>query len=174
MGKPNCTVNSDNQPVLDMAYRCLMSLLPASMETSSFAVCGAIMSPTNECSRRHRKPLSFRLFSPDMILYTLYTIYALSPMLLRLQAYVDHDDAAQSFIPFTGAMVKLLGCIWKVLVPVRYMVWPPTVPEWGELVEVDEMGVKRPRKGWDKDETENGITWISLSICEFGVIWLCL
>ena len=77
-------------------------------------------------------------------------------------------------------MVKLLGCIWKVLVPVQYMIWPPTVPEWEELVSKtdneEEMSVKRPRmKGWERDGVGGGDWWWSaLSVCEIGVVWMCL
>ena len=160
-----------------MAYRCLASLLPASMRTSSFAVCGAITSPANERSRRRRKRLPYRLLGWDMLMYTIYAIYASIPILVRLIAYNHNNNnngAAQSFFLFPGALIKLLGCVWKVLVPVRYMMWPPTVPDRNELVEEDEMGVKRPRKGWEKDVVGNGIWWTSLSVCEIGVIWLCV
>ena len=144
------------------------------MRTSSFAVCGAITSAANERSRRHRKRLPYRLFSLDMLMYTSYAIYASIPIVLRLVAYTQYIDAPRSLFLFPGAMIKLLGCIWKVLVPVRYMIWPPTVPERDELVEEDEMGVKKPRKDWEKDAVGNGIWWTSLSACELCVIWLCV
>ena len=107
-------------------------------------------------------------------MYTIYAIYASIPIVLRLMAYTQNNDAARSLFPFPGAMIKLLASIWKVLVPVRYMIWPPTVPNWDELVEDDEMGVKRPRKDWEKDVGGNGIWWTSLSACELCVIWLCV
>ena len=144
------------------------------MRTSSFAVCGAITSAVNERSRRHRKRLPYRVFSPDMLMYTIYAIYASIPIVLRLVAYTQYNDAARSLFPFPGAMIKLLTCIWKVLVPVRYMIWPPTVPDRNELVEDDGMGVKRPRNDWEKDVVGNGIWWTSLSACELCVIWLCV
>jgi hypothetical protein len=106
-------------------------------------------------------------------MYTLYAIYASIPIVVRLIVYFNHEGAAQPFFLFPGAMVKLLGCIWKVLVPVRYMIWPPTVPERAELVDEDDMGVKRPMKGWEKNVVGNGIWWTSLSVCEICVIWLC-
>ena len=58
--------------------------------------------------------------------------------------------------------------------PVRYMLWPPTVPEWNELVEEDGMGVKRPRKGWERDRVGNGVWWMGLSVCEGFFVWLCV
>lgn len=157
-----------------MAYRCLTSVLPASMRTSSFAVCGAIMSPASERSYRRRKPLPYRLLSPDMFAYMFYAIFASTSILVRLTAYLHNEGATQPLVLLPGPMLKLLGCIWKVLVPVRYMIWPPTVPERGELVEEDEMGVKRPRKNWESDAAGNGIWWTSLTVCEICVIWLCI
>ena len=143
------------------------------MKTSSFAVCGAITSPANERSR-HRKRLPYRVLSPDMLLYTTYAIYASMPIVLRLVAYTQSNDAPRPLFPFPGPVIKLLASIWKVLVPVRYMIWPPTVPDRNELVEEDEMGVKRPRKDWEKDVVGNGIWWTSLTACELCVIWLCV
>ena len=144
------------------------------MRTSSFAVCGAITSAANERSRRGRQRLPDRLLTPDMLMYTIYAIYASPPIILRLYAHISHESPAPPFFPFPGIMLKLLGCVWKVLVPVRYMMWPPTVPEWHELVEEDEMGVKRPKKGWEKDVVGNGVWWIGLSVCELYVTWLCV
>ena len=130
-------------------------------------------SPANERSR-HRKRLPYRVLSPDMLLYTTYAIYASTPIVLRLVAYTQSNDAPRPFFLFPGPMVKLLACIWKVLVPVRYMIWSPTVPDRNELVEEDEMGVKRPRKDWEKEVVGNGIWWTSLTACELCVIWLCV
>ena len=144
------------------------------MRTSSFAVCGAINSLANERSRRHRKRLTYRLLSPDMLMYTVYAIYASTPIFLQLIAYKNNKGAPQSFSLFPGAMIKLLGCVWKVLVPVRYMVWPPTVPDRNELVEEDGIGVKRPRKGWEEGVVGNGLWWTGLSVCEVCMIWLCV
>ena len=144
------------------------------MRISSFAVCGAIISPANERSRLNRKSLPTRLSSPDMILYTLYAIYALSPLIFCLKAYLNDEDVPQLFSPFTGPVIMLLNCVWKVLVPVRYMIWPPTVPEWEKLVKMDGMGVKRPRKDWEKNEQGHGIWWVSLGVCELCMVWLCI
>lgn len=157
-----------------MAYRCIISLLPPSMRTSSFEVCGAITSPANERSRFRRKPLSYRLRSPDMFIYTLYAIYASIPIFVQLLTYDRLKHAALPRSLFLGPMIKLVGCIWKVLVPVRYMIWPPTVPERSELVEEDETGLNRPRKDWEKDPVGNGFWWTSLNVCELCMIWLCV
>lgn len=167
-------VSSDDPLPLDMAYRCLISLLPASMRTSTFTVCGAITSHINERSARHRKRLPYRLLGLDMLMYTIYAVYASVPIFIRLAAYHRDKGAAQPLFLFPGAMLKLLSCTWKVLVPVRYMIWPPTVPDRNELVEEDEMGVKRPRKGWEKGSSGNGIWWTSLSVCEVYIVWLCV
>ncbi|KAL8701868.1 MAG: hypothetical protein Q9224_000304 [Gallowayella concinna] len=158
----------------DMAFRNLISFLPPSLRTSTFTVCGATTSPTNERSGTYRSPLSFRLLCLPIPLCILYAIYAIIALLLRLQTYTSFTQSdAMSSLPLTGAMVKLVGCVFKVLVPVRYMLWPPTVPERDELVEEDEWGVRRPRWGWEERKSGNGIWWWCCLGCEVGVIWTC-
>lgn len=73
-----------------------------------------------------------------------------------------------------GPMSKLLGCVWRVLEPVRYMLWPPTVPEAGELVKKDEKGIKRPRKDWDNDGVGNRGFWFYLFVCEMVLLGLVI
>ena len=157
-----------------MAYRSILSILPAAMRSSSFEASGTITSSIYERSRHRRKPLPYRLLSPDMFLYTLYATYASMPIVVCFIMYANREGTAQPSILFPGAMVKLLGCVWKVLVPVRYMIWPPTVPERADLVREDDKGVKRPKKGWDKNVVDNGIWWTSLRVCEICIIWLCV
>ncbi|KAL9071760.1 MAG: hypothetical protein Q9161_004024 [Pseudevernia consocians] len=156
-----------------MAHRCIQSLLPARFNTPTFAVCGAITSGANERSQLHRRPLRTRLFRADMMLYALYIVYACTPLLLRLSMYRKRRDPSAILCPFPGAVVKLVGCVWKMAVPLRYMVWPPTVPEWKDLVADDGQGVKRPRKEWDGRGAGNAGFWVGMNACEWLVICLC-
>ncbi|KAL8809572.1 MAG: hypothetical protein Q9200_003292 [Gallowayella weberi] len=91
-----------------MAFRNLVSVLPPSLRTSTFDVCGAITSPTNERSGSYRSPLASRLLRVPIPLYIVYAIYAASALVLRLQTAASFTQTdAMSALPLTGAMVKL-------------------------------------------------------------------
>ena len=70
---------------------------------------------------------------------------------------------------FTGAMVKLAENSWKLAVPFQYMLFPPTVAERAELVEQDEHGVYRAKKG-PPDVAINQIWWTE--VVELLIIYL--
>ncbi|KAL8802057.1 MAG: hypothetical protein Q9182_004070 [Xanthomendoza sp. 2 TL-2023] len=91
-----------------MALRNLVSLLPPSLRTSTFDVCGATTSPTNERSGSYRSPLASRLLRVPIPLHIVYAIYAASALVLRFQASASFTQSdTMSSLPLTGAMVKL-------------------------------------------------------------------
>ncbi|KAL8819805.1 MAG: hypothetical protein Q9223_001842 [Gallowayella weberi] len=108
---PNTSATDAKTPVtleIDMAFRNLVSVLPPSLRTSTFDVCGAITSPTNERSGSYRSPLASRLLRVPIPLYIVYAIYAASALVLRLQTAASFTQTdAMSALPLTGAMVKL-------------------------------------------------------------------
>lgn len=67
----------------------------------------------------------------------------------------------------TGVVVRLLECIFKASVPLRYMAFPPTVPERRELMQQDSLGVFRPKCKYNKIVSRR-FTW--LDILEVGTI----
>jgi hypothetical protein len=62
----------------------------------------------------------------------------------------------------TGAAVRLVECIFKVSVPLRYMAFPPSVAERRELMEKDSLGVYRP-KGKYRLKVSKRITWLDVA-----------
>ena len=104
----------------------------------------------------------------------LYIIYALSPLLLGLPNRATSGQHLTGILAVCpGAAVKLIGLAAKVSTPVRYMIWPPDIPEWDELLEEDENGVKRPKKG--RKERDGWMSWVGLWWlfvwgCELGVL----
>ena len=64
---------------------------------------------------------------------------------------------------FPGARVKLVGLAAKVALPVGYMIWPPDLSEWVDLVAEDGggvdgsgVGVRRPRERRENGEKGSG------------------
>ena len=157
----------------DMAFRCILFLLPAKYNNISFVASGTITSAANERSQLQRKSLLSRLLSVDMILYALYIVYASIPLLLRLDRYRKCSETSAIFSPFPGIWIKLIDCVFKMAVPLRYMIWPPTVPDWNDLVVEDEEGVKRPKREWERGGVGNATFWVWMNACEWVVICLC-
>ena len=100
-------------------------------------------------------------------------------VVLRLQvlASSNGDSGGEGNIePFVimGALVKCVDCIFKVLVPVRYMISPPTDPGRETWMEEDEQGVRRVKKDEIRKEGRgNGVWWLLKGGCEVGVMWIC-
>ncbi|KAL9125939.1 MAG: hypothetical protein Q9217_004934 [Psora testacea] len=162
----------DYAPVTNvLAYRCIISLLPSSFDTPTFIVCGAI--PANERSRTRRKPLLYRICSYDMLMYILYIIYASTPLFLCFCTSADEGHTIMAFFPFPGAIVKLASSILKTTLPVRYTLWPPTLPERRRLVEEDEKGVRRPKKEWKEGQAGEWLGWALVTMCELVVFFWC-
>ena len=167
----------------DSAYRCILSLLtllplPYKLPTPDFSVCGApTASTTNERSRHHRANLLSRLLRPDIVLCSLFTLYALLPLSARLYLSYSHPYAQQqqSPFPFPSLLLKLLTFVLGVSKPVRYMISPPTAPPWEELVVEDGRGIKRPRGEMGSGGVERGVgrEWVVGFLMEIWVVWAC-
>lgn len=83
----------------------------------------------------------------DTLLYMLYVLYAMLPLLLRLRFWRwSWALDGQVGFAFPCLLLREVALVSAVLKPVVYMVWPPETPEWGELVREGEDGVRRPRK----------------------------
>ena len=151
---------------LDMTYRCLASLLPSAINIPTFVVCGTI--PANERSRIHRKPLLARVLTFDMLMYVFYIIYASVPLLATW-----YYGKRASIIPFPGPWVKLVSCLLKTTVPVRYLLWPPEMPEREKLMVEDERGVNVPKWQWKDGGSGEWVEWALVGAVEFSVLaWI--
>lgn len=135
-----------------------------------FSVTGTFVSPANERSAKDRKPLLTRMRDPLMVGHLLYLIvaglalitclfinvYSTSPKVKVLDA--NHYETVLNQYVFTGAILRLLDIFTSALIPVSYMIWPPTVPERRNLLQKDNDGVYRA-KNKDFVIREAGITW---------------
>ena len=152
--------------------------MPSLTQTPTFIVSGSIASLVNERSRSKRAPLLSRLLAPDIVLYSVYVIYAFVPIFQRLMFSCGHPAHPSSLhFPFPGLLLKCLALGWAVSSPVRYMLSPPEAPGWEELVQEGADGVRRPRIDWrgrtgDK-QGKIGAPWLMITACEALIIWAC-
>lgn len=67
---------------------------------------------------------------------------------------------------YTGAALRLLDSILATLVPLQYMIWPPSLPERRELLMKDENGVYRSqKKEWRKRDGGSQLKfWLQIAI----------
>jgi hypothetical protein len=122
----------------------------------SFTATGTVQSAVNERDARRRKGLVARLASWNMMAYFAYTVAVLGAL-----GSVGRNGVGMGG-QCTGAAVRLVECLYKVSVPLRYMAFPPSVPERRELLEKDALGVYRPRRKY-RLQVSRRITWLDMA-----------
>ena len=113
------------------------------------------------------------MLSIDMIIHMLYALFAAMPILLPTVRFFSKPISKNipSFA-LTGALVKLIQCIYHASVPVYYMLFPPTVPERGELLVKDANDVNRPKmRAAQEPRPDNGLKWND--VLDILVIYFC-
>ena len=146
-----------------MAYRSLLSFLPSHLNPPSFFVCGSI--PSSERSLHSRPSFISRLLNINTLLWITLTIYLSFPLTQSLLSTrnsnpsPNHNPSTQAeiavwFLP--GPLLKLVSVVLKMLVPFRYMLFPPTMPARERMLAVDERGVKRVKKEWKESGEKKG------------------
>ena len=111
------------------------------------------------------------MLSADMIAHVIYVLMAAMPILLRTIRCFSSNRSI-SFFPFTGALLKLIQCIYHASIPVYYKFHPPTVPEREELLMKDPDGINRPKRIVEHVlHPDNGLKWND--ILNFVVICFC-
>lgn len=150
----------------DMAYRCCISFLPSALNTPSFDVCGAV--PASERSVRLRPTFFARCLNINFLMWISYAMYASVPLLLHAKG-----SGAVWLLP--GPMLKLVGVVLKMLVPVKYVLFPPDMPARASMLAVDEKGVKRVKRIWKEsgEKKEEWGVWSLIAGVELGC-WLML
>lgn len=141
------------------------------MSNFHFEPSGSIITKANERSALRRQPLPGRMLSADMIIHVLYVLFAAMPILLRTIRFFSSNRSIP-FFPLTGALLKLIQCIYHASVPVYYMLYPPTVPEREKLLVKGPDGVNRPKmKVGQGLPPDNGFKWND--ILDLLVIYFC-
>lgn len=69
--------------------------------------------------------------------------------------------------------MRLFSLLIASAVPLCYMAFPPTVPEWTELTALDGHGVRRPKKK-DIPTEEKSNTLTLIDALQLGVLALSL
>jgi hypothetical protein len=154
---------------------CTLKSLFSDPGGTSFKVSGTFASPTEERYPARRKPLLDRMLNPIVICYAIVFLLA-SLMLGSFATFIVYrhlvDNAARTYM-HTGAALRLLDIVLATLVPLRYMVFPPSLPDRRELLVKGTDGVYRSRrKHWNKRDGGSNVKLL-LQIAIIGLFdWL--
>lgn len=128
----------------------------------------------NERSQHLRAPFLQRMLTRGLALPTVYVTYTALPFLFyvnSLQHSIRNSIQLPSLPP--GPTLALLGFLMGSLTPLWYMAFPPTVPDWRQLTEVDSKGIRRPKHKGASDHERSNKVCISDAL-ELGVLAICL
>ncbi|KAL8993171.1 MAG: hypothetical protein Q9169_006543 [Polycauliona sp. 2 TL-2023] len=139
-----------------MAYRCFLSSLPSRLKNASFAVCGTF--PASERSSRYRPSFLSRLFNINTLLWICFTLYTSAPLISRYATRGSRETENGAMWLLPGPLLKLVGSILKMTVPVKYMLFPPSMPPRESILAADNMDVRRVKNSW-KNSGENQREW---------------
>lgn len=74
------------------------------------------------------------MLDPLVAIHTLYWLVATLLLVRHLYWRFFFIDSGAAY-GNTGAVVRLVEVVFATFVPVRYMIWPPTVGQTGEMLE---------------------------------------
>ncbi|KAI4222731.1 MAG: hypothetical protein L6R36_005935 [Xanthoria steineri] len=149
-----------------------------SLNTPSFDVCGAV--PASERSVRSRPSLPARCLNINSLMWISCAVYTSAPFLLHGYYSLSGTRSSSGHVPsevwlLPGPPLKLMGAVLKMMVPVKYMLFPPDMPDRASMLAADEKGVKRVKRMWKESgekKEESGI-WSLIAGVELGC-WLML
>lgn len=155
----------------DAAARCFKSLLPT-CPRYIFKPSGSITSGANERSEKLRSKFLERFCTWNLAFYHFYVVYAAAPFAVLLTVLFRTPQITTAQLPIGPAM-KLFVLLAGSALPLWYMAFPPTVPEWQDLTALDHDGIRRPKKHDTFSETQLH-SFSSIDALQLGVMALCL
>ena len=144
------------------------------VEDTPFKVTGATKSPCNERSEKDRQSFMQRMADRLIVMHTSYLIIAAVTLGAYMKQALGKPVNISGTTPYlhTGLALCLVEILFAALVPVRYMAFPPSVPERSALLETDEYGTHRARnKEWVKRE-RGKMSWVKM-VLELFLIVIC-
>ncbi|KAH6662095.1 nucleotide-diphospho-sugar transferase [Halenospora varia] len=157
----------------------------------AFSSSGSIKSELNERDPKLRAPLFTRLkvtlWDCNVYLHLLYIIFVVTAVTYSTVIGITKSDGIHSLLiyllthAFWPPMLWLL-CVTACAEPIKYAIWPPTMPDREELLERDvKTGIARPKESWKKTrygkltfwhETQYSGVTIFTSVVFFGAFFV--
>jgi hypothetical protein len=126
----------------------------------AFSSSGSIKSDIDERNPKTRAPLFRRLkvilWDCDVYLHLLYVLFVIAAVSYSTVIGVMRSEGLHKLLiyllthAFWPPMLWLL-CVTACLEPIRYAIWPPTMPDREELLDRDPVTqIARPKEHWKK------------------------
>lgn len=135
----------------------------------AFSSSGSIKSELNERDARLRAPLFQRLkviiWDCNAYLHLLYVIFAITAVILSTVKGITSTSSLHDLLLYllTHAFwppVLWLLCVTACCVPLRYAIWPPTMPDREQLLDRDpKTGLAQPKEAWKKTRYSKKTFW---------------
>lgn len=157
----------------------------------AFSSSGSIKSELNERDPKTRAPLFRRLkvilWDCDVYLHLLYIIFVVTAVTLSTVLGIVKSDSIHTLLIYLLTHAFWPSMLWLLSLsaccePIRYAIWPPTMPEREQLLDRDQKtGIARPKEEWKKQryskktfwhETEYSGVTIFTSVVFFGAFFI--
>ena len=149
-------------------------LLPSWLggKVMAFSSSGSIKSELNERDPSMRAPLFRRLkvilWDCNVFLHGFYILFTLAAVAYSTALGIARNPYANKVLlyllthAFWPPMLWLLS-ITSFFEPIRYAIWPPSIPDRGDLLERDpKTGIARPKDRWKKQRYGRATLWYEL------------
>jgi cellulose synthase/poly-beta-1,6-N-acetylglucosamine synthase-like glycosyltransferase len=139
-----------------------------------FLSSGSVKSTLNERDQKSRAPLFWRLkvalWDYSLWMHLAYAIFLLVAVFRSTIHGIVINDNAHSRLMYLFTHAFWPPMLWLLtltasLVPIRYAVWPPNMPDREELLLRDsKTGVARPREEWKKKRYSKFALWHEMEL----------
>jgi hypothetical protein len=135
----------------------------------AFSSSGSIKSELDECDPKTRAPLFRRLkvmlWDCDLYMHLLYVLFVVGAVTSSTVIGIINSDTIHTLLiyllthAFWPPMLWLLS-VTACLEPIRYVIWPPTMPDREELLDRDPItNIARPKEEWKKQRYSKLMFW---------------
>lgn len=138
-------------------------------KSMAFSSSGSIKSDLDERNPKTRAPLFRRLkvmlWDCDLYMHLLYVMFVIAAVTYStVRGVLDSENIHKLFIyllthAFWPPMLWLI-CVTACCEPLRYAIWPPTMPDREELLDRDpDTQIARPKPYWTKQRYSKWTFW---------------
>ena len=130
----------------------------------AFSSSGSIKSELNERDPKIRAPLFRRLkvilWDCDVYLHLLYILFVIAAVTKSTVIGFIHTDGTKKLLTYLLTHAFWLLSVSACCEPIRYAIWPPTMPAREELLDMDQKtGIARPKEEWKKQRYSKKSFW---------------
>lgn len=135
----------------------------------AFSSSGSVKSELNERDAKTRAPLFLRLkvilWDCDVYLHLLYIWFVLTAVILSTVTGIINSADIHALLIYLLTHAFWPPMLWLITLsaccePIRYAIWPPTMPDREDLLDRDQKtGIARPKESWKKQRYSKKTFW---------------